>query len=334
MARCLLAAAFVFALAGGEAAAEPRDVRVEARPLTLDHANLERKRFGKLTYLGGLVLRSSAGPFGGYSGLAVSADGSELLAISDRTSWLKMRLEERGGEIVDVRDAVIGKLVLRDEWDNPEVGRGLDDAEALAPLAPGDMDGDYYIAFEGEHRIHRYRFDGTGFSAPIGALELPPAALRLPGNKALESLAVLRAGPYAGAAIGFSERRAHKSGDSLGWLFHDGKAEQVRLKRSNMFDITDAAALPDGGLVVLERNFAGIVQGVFMRIRRIDAADIKPGARLDGEVLYKTESGRMVDNMEAIAVHTEADGRTILTVMSDDNYNPIQRTLLMRFAME
>ncbi len=334
MARWLWAAAFVFALAGAEAAAEPRDVRVEARPLVLDHANQDRKRFGKLTYLGGLVLRSSAGAFGGYSGLAVSADGSELLAISDRTSWLRMRHEERGGEIVDVRDAVIGKLVLRDEWDNPEVGRGLDDAEALAPIAPGDVDGDYYIAFEGEHRIHRYRFDGTDFSAPIGALELPPAALRLPGNKALESLAVLRAGPYVGAAIGFSERRAHISGDSLGWLFHDGKAEQVRLKRSNMFDITDAAALPDGGLVVLERYFAGIARGVFMRIRRIDAADIEPGARLEGEVLYETESGRMVDNMEAIAVHTDADGQTILTVMSDDNYNPIQRTLLMRFAMD
>jgi hypothetical protein len=73
---------------------------------------------------------------------------------------------------------------------------------------------------------------------------------------------------------------------------------------------------------------------VFMRIRRIDVADIKPGARLDGVVLYETEGGGMVDNMEAIAVHTATDGRVILTIMSDDNYNPTQRTLLMRFAME
>ncbi|RIA55209.1 esterase-like activity of phytase family protein [Dichotomicrobium thermohalophilum] len=330
----LWAAALLITLTGGNATAEPRDVRVDTRPLILDYANPQRKRFGKLTWLGGLVLRSSAGPFGGYSGLAVSADGSELLAISDRTSWLKMRVEERGGQLIDVRDAVIGKLVLRDEWDNPEVGRGLNDAEGLAALEPGVLAGDYYIVFEGKHRIHRYEFDGTNFSAPVGALELPPAALRLPDNKALESLAILRDGPYEGAAIAFSERRAHISGDSLGWLFHEGRVEQIRLKRSRMFDITDAAALPDGGLVVLERNFAGIMRGVFMRIRRIDAADIKPGARLDGEVLYETEDGRMVDNMEAIAVHTDAEGRTILTVMSDDNYNPVQRTLLMRFAME
>ncbi len=165
-------------------------------------------------------------------------------------------------------------------------------------------------------------------------MDLPAAALRLPDNKALESLAILQAGPYEGAAIAFSEQRAHISGDSLGWLFHDGKAEPIRLKRSNMFDITDAAALPDGGIVVLERYFAGITRGVFMRIRRIDALDIEPGARLEGEVLYETESGWMVDNMEAIAAHTDDDGVIILTVMSDDNFNPVQRTLVMRFAME
>ena len=324
----------VIALAGAEATAEPRDVRVQARPLVLDQANPERRRFGKLIWRGGLVLRSSAGAFGGYSGLTVSADGSELLAISDRTSWLKMQIVERDGQLVGVRNATIGDLELRAEWDNPESARGLKDAEALAALEPGAISGDHYIAFEGRHRIHKYRFNGADFSAPTGALDLPDAALRLPDNKALESLAILRAGRYEGAAIAFSERRAHISGDSLGWLFHNGSAAQLRLKRSDMFDITDAAALPDGSLVVLERNFAGIIRGVFMRIRRIAAADISPGARLDGDVLYETQSGHMVDNMEAIAVHIDAAGRTVLTVMSDDNYNPIQRTLLMRFAIE
>jgi len=334
MVRWLWAAALALSVAAGESAAEPRNVRVEARPLIIDSANPERQRFGKLNWLGGLVLRSSAGPFGGYSGLSISGDGTDLLAISDRTSWLKMRLVERSGQIVDVRGATIGSLEVRDEWDNPEAARGLKDAEALAPVEPGTLDGEYYVAFEGRHRIHRYRFDGKDFSPPTGALDLPDAALRLPDNKALESLAILLAGPYEGTAIAFSERRAHISGDSLGWLFHDGKTEQIRLKRSDMFDITDAAALPDGGIVVLERNFAGVMRGVFMRIRRINGADIKPGARLEGDVLYETEGGRMVDNMEAIAVHSDADGRTILTIMSDDNYNPIQRTLLMRFAME
>ncbi len=328
-----LAVALVAALAGQAPAAEPRDIRVQVQPLVLDQANPERKRFGKLTWLGGLVLRSSAGEFGGFSGLAVSANGSQLLALSDRTSWVSMSLDTRGAEIAGIRDARLGRLEVRETPDDQEWTRGLEDSEALAALTPGRLTGEYLIAFEGRHRIHRYRFDGKDFSPPQGALPLPESALRLPGNKALESLAVLPAGPYEGATLAFSERRAHVSGDSLGWMFRDGKVETLRLRRIGPFDITDMAALPDGGLIVLERHFAGLAQGVFMRIRRIAAEDISPGARLDGVVLYETESGWMVDNMEAIAVHEDDRGRVILTIMSDDNFNPMQRTLVMRFAL-
>jgi hypothetical protein len=315
-------------------AANIRDIRVEARAFTLDARKPERKRFGKLTWLGGLVLRSSDRSFGGYSGLAVSADGARLLALSDRVTWLEMNVVERGGLLAGVKNARIGRLIVRDEWDNPEPARGLEDSEALAPLEPGRIKSEYYIAFEGQHRIHRYRFDEeTGFSEPIGGLEMPPSVMRLPDNKAMEAAAVLRAGPNKGAVLAFSERRAHSNGDSLGWMWPDGKVEKLSLKRSKMFDITDIAALRDGGFVVLERHFAGYLSGVFMRIRHIAADAIKPGARLEGEVLYATENGRMVDNMEAIAVHTDERGRRVLTVMSDDNFNPIQRTLLMRFRM-
>ena len=40
-----------------------------------------------------------------------------------------------------------------------------------------------------------------------------------------------------------------------------------------------------------------------------------------------------IDNMEGIAVHRAASGETILTLMSDDNFSPLQRTLIMQFAM-
>ena len=39
-----------------------------------------------------------------------------------------------------------------------------------------------------------------------------------------------------------------------------------------------------------------------------------------------------VDNMEALSV-TREQGRTIVWIASDDNYNPLQRTLLMKFAL-
>ena len=333
-ARFAVAALLLVGFTDGVAADEPRDVRVQALPLVLDRSNPDRKRFGKLTWLGGLVLRSSAGGFGGFSGLAVRADGAQLLALSDRTSWVLMSLDTRGDEIAGVGDALMGRLKVRETPDDPARTRGLEDSEALAPLTPGQLTGEYFIAFEGKHRIHSYRFNGTDFSAPTGALLLPQSALRLPGNKGLEALTVLAGGPLKGTAIAFTEQRAHLSGDSLGWLFRKGRAQSLRLRRIGPFDITDAAALPDGGIIVLERHFAGVLQGVFMRLRRIAADDIAPGARLEGEVLYETKSGWMVDNMEALAVHKGAGGRIILTVMSDDNFNPIQRTLLMRFALD
>ena len=40
-----------------------------------------------------------------------------------------------------------------------------------------------------------------------------------------------------------------------------------------------------------------------------------------------------IDNMEGIAVHTNAAGETILTLVSDDNFSVIQRNLLLQFAL-
>jgi hypothetical protein len=36
--------------------------------------------------------------------------------------------------------------------------------------------------------------------------------------------------------------------------------------------------------------------------------------------------------MEALSVDSE-NGRTILWIASDDNFNPLQRTLLLKFAL-
>jgi hypothetical protein len=71
-----------------------------------------------------------------------------------------------------------------------------------------------------------------------------------------------------------------------------------------------------------------------MRIRLLAAADIKPGARLDGRTLIQADSGFEIDNMEGIAVHRGRGGETIITLMSDDNFNSLlQRNLLLQFTL-
>jgi hypothetical protein len=49
--------------------------------------------------------------------------------------------------------------------------------------------------------------------------------------------------------------------------------------------------------------------------------------------LIEADRSFVIDNMEALAAHRNAAGDTVLTVVSDDNFNPLQRTILLRFAI-
>jgi hypothetical protein len=70
-----------------------------------------------------------------------------------------------------------------------------------------------------------------------------------------------------------------------------------------------------------------------MRMRRIPQEVIKPGALIDGPVLLEADMGYQIDNMEGIAVHRSPQGDTILTLVSDDNFNALQRNLLLQFKL-
>ena len=59
----------------------------------------------------------------------------------------------------------------------------------------------------------------------------------------------------------------------------------------------------------------------------------RPGATVDGDVLLEADMRYQIDNMEGLAVHTNADGETIIALVSDNNHNMLQRTLLLFFAL-
>ena len=97
------------------------------------------------------------------------------------------------------------------------------------------------------------------------------------------------------------------------------------------FRATDATLLPDGRLLVLNRR-ADWLEGVGAALVVIDPRTIRPGAVLDGREIARLEWPFIVDNMEGLSV-TREGGRTIVWLASDDNFNPIQRTLLLKFAL-
>ena len=104
------------------------------------------------------------------------------------------------------------------------------------------------------------------------------------------------------------------------------------MKRSEEFDVSDATLLPSGELLLLERKFSWL-GGIGIRIRRIALKQFAPGAVVDGPAIFSADLGHEIDNMEGIDAYVADTGETVLTLISDDNFSPIQRTLLLQFTL-
>ena len=161
-----------------------------------------------------------------------------------------------------------------------------------------------------------------------------PAAVRgMTGRDGVEALAVAPLdGPLRGAMVLVAEVLRDGKGDSRAWIVGGPRAGGFAIHRSDLYDVTDAVFLPDGDLLILERRI-GLPFGISARIRRIVAADIAPGRTVDGEVLFEAPLGYQIDNMEGMALSSGPGGETLITLVSDNNQSPIQRTLLLTFAL-
>lgn len=287
-------------------------------------------RFGPFEWRGGLELTSSDRRFGGFSSLALSRDGSRLLAVSDRGYWLRAGLTYEAGYLVAVSGAELAPIL--DGAGKMVKGKARNDAEALAAWQPGNINGRVIVGFESRTRAGAYDLGAKGLAAPFANIPLPPAIAKGPGNKELESLVHITSGPLKDCLIAISEENLDGNGDIRGWVL-DRKPFSFSIKRHEDFAITDAAMLPNGDLLTIERSFSsGELPG--MAMRRISAATIAPNARIAPTLLLQARAPfNAIDNMEGIAV-SESAGETRVTLISDDNYNHLlQRTLLLQFAL-
>jgi hypothetical protein len=117
-------------------------------------------------------------------------------------------------------------------------------------------------------------------------------------------------------------------------LIDGATSAPVTLKRRAPFDLTDVRQLPGGDVLTLERRFSSF-GGIGFEMRRIAGADVTADGTLDGEVVANVGMNFVIDNMEGLAVRTNKDGKTIVYLVSDDNFNaPLQQTLLMMFELK
>lgn len=282
---------------------------ITAVPRAVAPEDPHRTRFGDLEILSLVELRSPDRWFGGVSGL--SFDGTTVTAINDVGHWLRFRMDtDAAGRPVAVGALEVAPLGGLD-------GSKYDgDAEEVTWTPDG-----WIVSFERRHRLLLYP---RGLSGTPERLPLPQGFSRQPDNGGVEALTRLK----DGRLLMLSEEGVDPDGVGWAWVGRPGAWQRLGYRRDGLFRPTGAATLPNGDVLVTERSFT-FIGGVGFRLLRIPLSAIRPGAVLEGKELLRLAPPFTLDNYEGVAVHQRPDGRTVAYIVSDDNFNALQATLLM-----
>lgn len=320
--RLLLSILLVLALVPTWAGLSPKDslgpvARMTATPVAVRQDGL--RTVGRLTFLRGYRLQSPDPVFGGFSSMLV--DGDRFTLLSDGGDIVRFHLSD-AGQVSAVQFSALpagpGTGWLKEDRDSESMTRD-------------PATGRIWVGFEGYNQIWRYGPD-------LGRAERfawPHAMRGWPDNGGAETMVRLRDGRF----LVISEQQEGARGRGRAGLvfardptrFPDSPLRFTYLPPAG-YEPTDAAELPDGRVVLLNRRFR-LASGFTAVVTIIDPATIRSAgfvraqeiARLAGDVLH--------DNYEGIAVVREGGG-TMLWIVSDDNQSMFQQSLLLKFRLD
>ncbi len=264
-------------------------------------------------YLGSYSWHLKQPWFGGFSALKLSDNGQALTALSDRATLVTSRIRRRDGQIAAISVTAAHPLLASS-------GKVLDgpsgDSEGLAVAA----DGARYISFEGTARVARYQHPQDRAEV----LPRPGAFRKLPRNKSLETLAIDRHGHL----YTLPERALDQQGQIPVWRWNGRKwSRPFSLPPRGGFLPVDADFGPDGRFYLLERDLT--LLGFRSRLRRWDITAEGPANEV---TLLQTAAGTH-DNLEGLSIWRDPTGGLRATMISDDNFLPLQRTELVEYAL-
>lgn len=263
-------------------------------------------------FAGGIELVLETGsPLHSLSDLKLTGEDG-FISVSDAGDLVRGRLVlNRTGRLVGVHDLSWRRLTLSDG--TPIADKVDGDAEGLAVTQGGDL----LVSFERDHRIWNY--------GSMGAPVERPASVRKPDvtfapNDGMEGLSI-RTGGW---------RVAGESGGV--WDCSTAACTVVTpVPDSPLIDgayrTTGMDRDPSGdGFFIVQRSYTPPLDAR-AQVRRM-AAD---GAL--GPVLIQLKLPGTTDNFEGLAAVAQG-GKTRLYILSDDNNNPAQRTLLLAFDVQ
>jgi hypothetical protein len=284
------------------------------RPITLTLTPVSREgivAIEQLAVVGTWAVTSSDRGFGGVSAMAI--DRGRMILITDTGSVIDAAPRFGSRRAV----GVIAGTAAGCGYDGQKTSR---DSESLA-VDP--VTGVRWIGFEWRNvicRIDPRQPESTRFVAPA-------AMRRWPNTGGAEAMARLSDGRF----IVIAERARDKGRNSPIVVFSGDPADPTTGAVTASYippegsRPTEVAELPDGSLLVLTRSFRPpfSFEGQLAVVPR----EAIGAESVEGKIIARF-TAPLDDNFEALAV-THAEDRTYIWAMTDDNFMPFQRTILV-----
>jgi hypothetical protein len=292
-------------------------VDVEAKRIALDERNPKRRMLGVLEFMGGWELRPSHWQFGSLSGFV--ARGGDFVGVSDYGAIVRFTLSDTG-KVSKARVDPLPKGCGKPEFKTDQ------DSESIAQLGEG---GPVWIATEWSNRMCRLDPSASHF---VRALRSQPMRIWDRKNGA-EAMTWLKDGRLAV----FAEADPfNKDAQDVPLILYQGDPTdpatpygEAKYQRTPSYRPVDAATLPGGDVLVLERRFSLPFQFETI-LSRVPASAFQAGQKISGKIIARFSPPIVTDNFEAIAVEPSKGG-AIIWIASDDNQLFLQRNLLLKF---
>lgn len=282
-------------------------ITVQSTPVPLNPEAPAQDRLGDLIYAGGLMLTSDqTARLHGLSDLDIQPDGA-LVSESDEGDLFHGRVVlDAKGRLIAVTQ---GRMRFLSGLDGkPLPGKEEADAEGLARMANGDL----LISFERDDRIWLYPADGRPPHA------VPSPDVKFPPNLGMEALAT---DPDRGATAYIAG--GESTGRTWSCTLTTTCVEGPTVPLPPTFNLVATRRLPKGRTAWLLRSYTPVT-GNAVTLRVTDA---------DGRVIEEQTLRRPLtaDNFEGLAAVPGPGGKIRFYLISDDNFSPSQRTLLLAF---
>lgn len=280
-------------------------IRVDTAPVPLVARDSSVTSVGDFRYAGGLMLTSTETDLlHELSDIAMIAP-DRFVAVGDEGVLFEARLQlDEGGRLVGLSDTTLARLVGKN---GKPLNRIEAEAEGLAVLANGDR----LVSFERRPRIWLYPKDGGP------PRDVPSPRVRLETNAGMEALSAQpEAGPD-GYLVGV-----------------EGTAAIWSCQLATQCIGQPSLDRPDGfGLVAMHHVAEGTIAYLLRAYDPVHQTRVTLQIRKGGKVIARLDlaAPMTVDNFEGITTTPGPNGSRRFYLLSDDNNQSPQRTLLLAF---